>query len=151
MVGASIYGDTMTEQQSPTTWVIVASRDHARRGLGDGFVMANHGKRAPLERMNAGDGILVYSPKTAYPDGQPLRAITIVGEVTGDAPEPSAVIPGGFRRAATLREITPLSLDRIRGHIPVSRLRFGSFSLSPGDSEAIWALVDEIPGAHPRD
>ena len=31
-------------------WVIVASREHARRHVTGGFVMANHGKRAPLTR-----------------------------------------------------------------------------------------------------
>jgi EVE domain len=88
-------------------WVIVASRDHARRGLSGGFVMANHGKRAPLARMSPKDGILIYSPTTTYPDGEPLRAMTIVGEVIGSEPEPSQVIPGGFQRAARLREIEP--------------------------------------------
>lgn len=37
-----------TDRNAATTWVIVASRDHARRSLSAGFVMANHGKRAPL-------------------------------------------------------------------------------------------------------
>ena len=46
------------------TWVIVASLDHARRGLRDGLIMANHGKRTPLARMNRGDGIVIYSPTT---------------------------------------------------------------------------------------
>jgi hypothetical protein len=133
----------MSELDGPTTWVIVASRDHARRGLEDGFVMANHGKRAPLARMNVGDGILIYSPKTAHPDGDQLRAIVIVGEVIGDEPVPSAVIPGGFRLAASLREIPPIPLARIRDHFPVSRLRFGCFPLPHEDAEAIWALVNE--------
>jgi len=57
------------------TWVLVASRDHARRGLAEGFVMANHGKRAPVARMSAGDRVLIYSPTTTYPKGEPLRAI----------------------------------------------------------------------------
>ncbi|MDN5796644.1 MAG: EVE domain-containing protein, partial [Intrasporangium sp.] len=65
-------------------WVIVVSRDHARRGVEGGFVMANHGKRAPLARMSRGDGILIYSPTTTYPHGAPLRAVTFVGEVTGE-------------------------------------------------------------------
>jgi hypothetical protein len=56
-------------------WVIVVSREHARRGVAGGFVMANHGKRAPLARMSPGDGILMYSPTTAYPHGEPLRAV----------------------------------------------------------------------------
>lgn len=121
--------------------MIVASRDHARRGLSAGFVMANHGKRPPLARMSPGDGILIYSPTTTYPKGEPLRAITLVGEVTGDEPEPSDVIEGGFRRAARLREIEPLPLEEIREHLPVSRIRFGFFELGAEDAEAIWSLV----------
>jgi hypothetical protein len=44
-----------------------------------GFVMAYHAKRAPLTRMWRGDGILIYSPTTTYPRGEPLRAVTVVG------------------------------------------------------------------------
>ncbi|GAA2722950.1 EVE domain-containing protein [Cellulomonas aerilata] len=124
-------------------WVIVASRDHARRGVAAGFVMANHGRRAPLARMSRGDRVLIYSPTTSYPDGAPLRAVTIVGEVTGEAPEPSDVIAGGFRRAASLREIEPVPLERVRDHLPVSRLRFGFFELDPAQAAAIWGLVHE--------
>ena len=122
-------------------WVIVASRDHARRGVSAGFIMANHGKRAPLVRMALGDGILIYSPTTTYPDGESLRAVTIVGEVTGDEPEPSDVIEGGFRRAAMLREIEPLPLEEIREYLPISRIRFGLFELDAADAEGIWTLV----------
>jgi hypothetical protein len=122
-------------------WVVVASRDHARRGVEGGFIMANHGKRAPVSRMSRGDGILVYSPTTTFPRGEPLRAVTIVGEVTSDEPEPSEVIAGGFRRAANLREVEPLPLDRIRDHLPASRIRFGCFEIDAADAEAIRALV----------
>jgi hypothetical protein len=123
-------------------WVIVASRDHARRGLEGGFVMANHGKRAPLARMSRGDGLLVYSPTTTYPRGEPLKAVTIVGEVTGEEPEPSEVIPGGFRRRAALREVDPpLPLAAVREHLPVSRLRFGVVELPAAAAEAVLALV----------
>ena len=126
-------------------WVIVLSREHARRGVTGGFVMANHGKRAPLARMSRGDGILMYSPTTSYPSGEPLRAVTVVGEVSGNEPEPSDVIAGGFCRVAKLREIQPLPLQQIRAHLPVSRLRFGFFELSAADAEAILALASPIP------
>src|SRR3954452_9229044 len=122
-------------------WVIVASRDHARRGVHGGFVMANHGKRPPLARMSAGDGVLIYSPRSTYPHGEPLRAITIVGEVTGDEPEPSEAITDGFRRAASLREIEPPPLEEIREHLPASRIRFGFFELDATDADAICALI----------
>lgn len=137
-VGTVLYKGLMTTRRH---WGIVASRDHARRGVRSGFIMANHGKRSPLARMSLGDGVLIYSPKTTYPDGEPLRAVTIVGEVTGDEPEPSDVIAGGFRRAARLREIEPLPLDEIREHLPVSRIRFGFFGLDTSDAEAIWSMV----------
>jgi hypothetical protein len=123
------------------TWVIVVSRDHARRGLGAGFIMANHGKRAPLARMRAGDRILVYSPKTTFPDGDPLQAIAVVGTVTGAEPEPSTDIPGGYRLRADLREIEPIPLARVREHLPTSKLRFGCFELARPDADAIWRLV----------
>jgi hypothetical protein len=133
----------MSVSPVPRTWVVVVSRDHARRGVAEGFIMANHGKRAPLARMSVGDQILVYSPKTAFPDGEPFRAIAIVGTVTGAEPEPSAVIPGGFRLRADLREIEPVPLARLGGHLPTSRLRFGCFELAPDDAEAIARLVPE--------
>lgn len=62
-VGAVHYVSLMATRRH---WVIVASRDHARRGVNDGFVTANHGKRSPLARMSPGDGVLIYSP-TTYP------------------------------------------------------------------------------------
>ena len=123
------------------TWVIVAAREHARRGADSGFVMANHGKRAPLERMAVGDRVLIYSPRTAYPDGEPLKAVTFAGTVTGDAPEPSEVIPGGFRRRAELAEIEPIPLERIKDHLPTSRIRFGFFELPADDADVIWCDV----------
>lgn len=104
--------------------------------------MANHGKRAPLARMSVGDRILIYSPKTAYPDGEPLQAITIVGEVTGAEPERSTVIEGGFRRKADLREIEPIPLAEVRDHLPTGRIRFGFFELPAGAAAAVWAVVE---------
>ena len=103
--------------------------------------MANHGKRAPVARMSVGDRVLIYSPTTTFPRGEPLRAITFVGEVTGNEPEPSTVIEGGWKRAATLREIEPVPLDAVRDHLPTSRIRFGFFELPADDAEAVAALL----------
>jgi hypothetical protein len=62
-------------------WIGVVSRSHAMRGVQGGFIQLNHGKRAPVQRLKAGDGIAIYSPRTEYPDGAPLQAFTARGIV----------------------------------------------------------------------
>lgn len=66
-------------------WIGVVSREHVMIGVAGGFAMMNHGKLAPLKRLNPGDTLIYYSPKTAYPDGEPLRALTAMG-IVGDKP-----------------------------------------------------------------
>ena len=66
-------------------WIGVVSRSHVLRGVAGGFAQMNHGKQAPLKRMKAGDGLIYYSPREAYPDGAPLQAFTALGFIrTGE-------------------------------------------------------------------
>ena len=66
-------------------WIGVVSRSHVEKGIDGGFIQLNHGKKAPLQRLKAGDGVIMYSPRTAYPDGESLQAFTAIGTVvTGD-------------------------------------------------------------------
>lgn len=66
-------------------WVGVVSRSHVQRGVAGSFIQLNHGKKAPVSRLKAGDLLAMYSPRTAYPDGEPLQAFTALGVVrTGD-------------------------------------------------------------------
>src|ERR1700686_3466347 len=46
-------------------WIGVASRDHVNVGVKGAFIQLNHGKKAPLRRLKAGDGVIMYSPRTA--------------------------------------------------------------------------------------
>lgn len=62
-------------------WIGTISRSHVERGVAGGFVQLNHGKRAPLQRLSAGDMLAIYSPRTDYPDGQPLQAFTALGQI----------------------------------------------------------------------
>ena len=63
-------------------WIGVVSRSHVEIGVAGGFMQLSHGKKAAAQRLKAGDGLLMYSPRTAYPDGEPLQAFTAVGTVT---------------------------------------------------------------------
>ena len=62
-------------------WVGVVSRSHVMIGTKGGFIQLNHGKRAPLQKIKAGDGVVMYSPRTAYPDGEPYQRFTAIGRV----------------------------------------------------------------------
>lgn len=65
-------------------WVIVASKNHVMNGVRWGIAQANHGKAAPLKRMNVGDGVLYYSPKLEFEGDEKLQAFTAIGRVTGE-------------------------------------------------------------------
>jgi EVE domain-containing protein len=62
-------------------WIGVASRSHVQIGVRGGFMQLNHGKRAPLQRLRAGDRVAFYSPRTDHPDGEALQAFTALGTV----------------------------------------------------------------------
>jgi hypothetical protein len=66
-------------------WIGVVSRSHVEIGVRGGFMQLNHGQRAPVQRLKAGDYVAVYSPRVDHPDGEPLQAFTAIGRVkTGD-------------------------------------------------------------------
>ena len=62
-------------------WIGVVSRQHVHIGVEGGFIQLNHGKKAPVQRLRAGDGVVMYSPRTAYPDGEVLQSFTAIGVV----------------------------------------------------------------------
>ncbi len=128
------------------TWVLVISREHALAGVAGGFLMTGTGKRPALARMAVGDRVVVYSPRTDHPGGQPLRSVTALGEVTGA--EPTEVQPDVFARAAELTTIDPVPLADLREHLPVPMLRFGCIALSAERGEAVWAIVSKGVAKH---
>lgn len=68
------------------SWIAVASAQHVRRGREGGFMQVNHGKAAPLRRVQPGDGIVYYSPTTILGEKDGLRAFTAIGTVREENP-----------------------------------------------------------------
>lgn len=69
----------------PNFWIGVVSKSHVELGVAGGFIQLNHGKKAPVQRLKAGDGLIMYSPRLSFPDGAPLQAFTAIGTVlTGE-------------------------------------------------------------------
>ena len=128
-------------------WVGVVSRAHVGVGVKGGFAQLNHGKKAPLQRLQAHDGLVFYSPKTSYPDGQPCQMFTAIGVVkTGEIYQVD--MGGGFTPfrvdvrflKAKDAEVKPLlsnlSFVRDKSHWGVA-FRFGHLKILAQDFKVI--------------
>jgi hypothetical protein len=58
-----------------------------------GYTQANHGRPHALRRLKNGDLIAFYSPRTTYPDGDPLRRFTAIARVIDDEPYQTEMSP----------------------------------------------------------
>ena len=77
----------MTQRETGTGyWVNTVSRSHVERGVREGIVQSNHGKATGVRQLRRGDLVVFYSPRTDYPEGEPLQAFTALGRVIDDAP-----------------------------------------------------------------
>ena len=128
-------------------WLGVVQREHVLRGVALGIAQTNHGARAGVARMEPGDGFVYYSPKTSYPEGDPLREFTAIGRVAPG--EPWQASDGGFRPwrrkvdydgAAVATPIAPLLdvLDLTRGNRNWGfAMRRGHLEVTPHDFAVI--------------
>lgn len=79
----------------PKYWIGVVSRAHVKIGEAGSFCQLNHGKAAPVQRLSSGDWLIYYSPRTAYPDGEPVQSFTAIGRIRAGEPY-QVTMEGGF-------------------------------------------------------
>ncbi len=133
-------------------WIGVVSHAHVLRGVAGGFAQLGHGKHAPLARMNVGDWLVYYSPRTDFPDGAPLRAFTALGRVVG-ARAYVVDMGGGFVpyrrdvayvkgvRSVPIRELAS-DLEFVSSHANWGMLaRRGHFEIEMADLQRIAAAM----------
>jgi hypothetical protein len=135
------------EHQVMNFWIGVVCRSHIEIGVRGGFMQLNHGKKAPVSRLKAGDHIAVYSPRTAYPDGPPLQAFTALGIVkTGTVYQ--VAISQDFKPYRVDVDFLPCAAAPIRPLIPNlsfiknkqswgTAFKFGHLKVPRGDFEQI--------------
>ena len=128
-------------------WIAVVPRDRADAAVANGFVELSYGRAEPLARMHPGDGLLFYSPREHFPDGDPLHAFTAIGRIADGAifaapPPPPAPI---FRRGAEWLHATPASIRPLIDDLSFIRnkerwgaaFRFGMLRVPRDDFAAI--------------
>jgi hypothetical protein len=137
--------------EAPRYWIAAVAQEIAVKGIAGGFAEVGFGKAGPLERMRAGDGFAVYSPRTAAPEGLPLQAFTAIGRVRtgvvfraegGAGPGPFRVEVDYFPAApAPIRPLVEsLTFIRNKAHWGAA-FRFGFVKVPPDDFALIAAAM----------
>ena len=135
-------------------WVNTISRDRVQVGVEGGFTQAGHGKASELKRLQAGDWLVFYSPKTSLRNGDKLQALTAIGEVADDELYQVDMAPGfrPWRRnvrfadcveapiGPLIDELTFIKDKRRWGYV----FRFGLFEIPEPDFE----LIRRAMGVH---
>ena len=67
-------------------WLAVASANHVAIGREQGFAQVNHGKSAPLRRMQPDDLIAYYSQTEVYGQRKLLQSFTALGRIAQGEP-----------------------------------------------------------------
>jgi hypothetical protein len=132
-----------------TAWLGVVSRVHVLRAVSLGIAQLNHGRRPPLARLNRGDTIVYYSPRTEYPDGEPLKAFTAFGTIVDD--EIWQADEGEFtpwRRRVDYASVHEAPIGPLTARLDLTRtpnwgyaLRRGTLPLSDHDAELLRATM----------
>lgn len=144
--------------QEKKYWIIVASKDHVKKGIGEGIVQTCHGKASPLKRMRKGDVVIYYSGKQTLGKPEKCQEFTALGTVKDDAVYPFRMTDDfcPFRRNVDYFEskdvsIIPLinGLDFIQNKKKWGYpFRFGCFEIKKNDFELISSemLQEEYVG-----
>jgi len=149
----------MAKNEEPTKerrdWVNTISLEHVRRGVAGGFTQADHGRSTRLSRLQAGDRIVFYSPRTDYPKGESLQQFTACGVITGTEAYQVEMAPDfhPWRRAVAFSACFPTPIRPLLGQlsfIPDQRnwgftFRRGLFQIPGDDFDRIVAAMGAPP------
>ena len=134
-----------------TNWINTVSRDHVERGVRGRFTQANHGKPHMLRKMARGDWLAFYSPRTVYPDGEPLQAFTAIGQVVDDEPYQVEMADGvsPWRRNVDFLSCTVAPIKPLIEHLGFIedkkrwgyKFRFGVFRIDDHDFDVIRSAM----------
>jgi hypothetical protein len=114
-------------------WLGVVCADHVARAVQLGIAQANHGKPYALHRMQPGDGLIYYSPRTSLTDGQPLQAFTAVGRIAdGDPWQADEGTFRPWRRKVDFQSAKPVPLAAVKAELMLTRQPNWGYSLRRG-------------------
>ena len=105
---------------APNCWIAAIAQHDALAGVAGGYAEVAYGKAGPLERMRAGDGFAVYSPRVTWPNGALLQAglvdemsVVIAPYLAASATAHPAYLAAGLGRPGTVT-LEPAAVERLR-------------------------------------
>jgi hypothetical protein len=133
-------------------WIAIASANHVARGSAGGFMQVCHGKRAPLARVQPGDHVFYYSPRTDMGGGERLMSFTAAG-IAWSGPPYLFDMGSGFepyRRDVDWFSTKHTPIGPLLGVLDLTRgqpnwghvFRFGLVKISDHDCAVIAAAMD---------
>ena len=141
----------------PRYWIAVIPSSRVELAVAGGFAMFAHGRHAAVKRVNPGDWLAYYSPRTILNGGDEVRAFTAIGKIANREPYEMEMAPGrvGWRRdiayekKARQADVYPLldefSFIKDRTHWGLAFHR-SIFSVSRDD----FALIATAMGLDPK-
>lgn len=137
----------MSTERAAKYWVIVASKDHVKAGIDEGFAQACHGKSGPLQRMQKGDFVIYYSGKQTMEKADKCQEFTAIGKVKNDTAYPFHVTADftPFRRDIEFFNHTDVSILPLINELDFIQnkqkwgypFRFGFFEINKHDFDLI--------------
>lgn len=128
-------------------WVIVASKDHVKKGIAEGIAQACHGKSSPLHKMKKGDFVVYYSGKQYFGKPEKCQEFTAIGKVKDEEIYSFQMTKDfcPFRRNITFFESKDISILPLINHLECIKnkkywgypFRFGFFEIIKSDFELI--------------
>ncbi|MCB0166341.1 MAG: EVE domain-containing protein [Anaerolineae bacterium] len=102
-------------------WIGVAVKDHVLAGVQGGFGQLGHGKHKPVERLNPGDWLVYYAPRTQLENGDKVQAFVALGQIQPGQPYQVAMSAdfSAWRRDIAYRNVQEADI-----HPLLERLRF---------------------------
>ena len=67
-------------------WVGIASSEHVAVGVEGGFCQLGHGKHTPVARLNPGDWLIYYAPRTQIKGGDKVQSFVAIGQILAGEP-----------------------------------------------------------------
>ena len=124
-------------------WCGVVSREHGKLSEAGGFCQIGSGRKGPLARMAAGDGLVLYAPLTQYGGKEKCQSFTAIGTVAGDAPYLHNLTPtfAPYRRDVRYRESVDAPIRPLLAELAITagyvnwgfKFRLGHFEISGAD------------------